>query len=122
VELRRGHRSIPRVKLSPSKVTIPELKQVFRSYSDTGRIREDVIAIHGEEPPDPTAQPLLTKVIERGVLACEVPSLPDIREYGRKQTERLPEEFKELMSLAEPPVRLSTKLSELCEKLYHGIV
>jgi nicotinate phosphoribosyltransferase len=122
VELRRGHRSIPRVKLSPSKVTIPELKQVFRSYSDTGRIREDVIAMHGEEPPNRTAQPLLTKVIERGILAYEVPSLRDVREHRRKETERLPEEFKELVSVAEPPVRLSTKLSELCEKLYHGIV
>jgi len=63
-----------------------------------------------------------TKVVERGRLMCEIPSLDEIREYRRRQTDGLPEEFKDLTSVAEPPVRLSTKLSELCEKLYHGII
>jgi nicotinate phosphoribosyltransferase len=121
VELRRGSESIPRVKLSPAKVTIPELKQVFRVHSTSGLIREDVIAIHGEAIPDSAAEPLLTKVIEKGRLLYKVPSLTETREYRRRQTESLPIEFKELTYVAEPPVRLSPKLSALCERVYHGI-
>lgn len=121
VELRRGSKSIPRVKLSPAKVTIPELKQVFRVHSMSGLISEDVISIHGEAIPDSAAEPLLTKVIEKGRLLYKVPSLVETREYRRRQTETLPSEFKELTSVAEPPVRLSPKLSALCERLYHGI-
>jgi len=121
VELRRGRQAIPRVKLSPAKVTIPELKQVFRSYSSAGRLRQDVIAISSEKPADPASQSLLMKVIEKGRLVYDIPPLLEIREYRRKQTESLPEEFKSLVSMAEPPVRLSPRLSELCERLYHGI-
>jgi len=121
VELRRGSQSIPRVKLSPAKVTIPELKQVFRVYTDSGLIKKDIIAIDGEDPPDITAQTLLTKVIDDGRLVYEVPSLLDTREHTRKQIETLPEEFKDPATAAEAPVRLSPKLSALCEQLYHGI-
>jgi len=121
VELRRGSQSIPRVKLSPAKVTIPELKQVFRVYTGSGLIKEDIIAIDGEDPPGITAQRLLTKVIDDGRLVYKVPSLLDTREYARKQIETLPQEFKDLTTIAEAPVRLSPKLSALCEQLYHGI-
>jgi nicotinate phosphoribosyltransferase len=121
VELRRGSKAIPRVKLSPSKVTIPELKQIFRVYSDSGLIREDVVAIYGEPSPDRAAEPLLTKVVDRGRLTYKLPSLMETRDYRRRQTETLPSEFKALTIVAEPPVRLSPRLSALCEKLYHGI-
>lgn len=121
VELRRGSQSIPRVKLSPAKVTIPELKQVFRAYNSSGTISQDIIAIDGETFNDATAQPLLTKVLDKGRLVYNVPSLPETREYRRKQIESLPQEFKDLAVVAEAPVRLSPKLSALCEKLYHGI-
>jgi nicotinate phosphoribosyltransferase len=121
VELRRGSQSIPRVKLSPAKVTIPELKQVFRIYTGSGPIKEDIIAIDAEDPPDIAAQKLLTKVIDDGRLVYKVPSLSDTREYARKQIESLPDEFKDPTTTAEAPVRLSPKLSALCEQLYHGI-
>ncbi len=121
VELRRGSRSIPRVKLSPSKITIPERKQVFRLYSSSGLVTEDVIAIDGEPSPDSTAKPLLLKIMDKGRLVYDVPPLVETRQYKRKQMESLPEDFKELTSVVEPPVRLSPKLSALCEKLYHGM-
>ena len=122
VELRRGHRNIPRVKLSPSKLTIPKLKQVFRIYSSSGLIRQDVIAIDSEPPPESGAHQLLAKMIEKGQLLHEVPSLVETREYARKQVDTLPSEFKDITIVAEPPVRLSPKLAALCERLYHGIV
>jgi nicotinate phosphoribosyltransferase len=121
VELRRGSRSIPRVKLSPSKITLPERKQVFRAYSNSGLIREDVIAIHSERSPGPEAKPLLVRIVDKGRLLYDVPPLVETREYARRQTESLASDFRELTSVAEPPVRLSPKLSALCEKLYHGI-
>jgi nicotinate phosphoribosyltransferase len=121
VALRRGSRDIPRVKLSPSKVTIPELKQVFRIHSSSGLIDEDVVAIDGEPSPDRNAEPLLNKVIEKGRLAYDIPSLPEARECTRTQVAALPSEFKLLDRVGEPPVRLSPRLAALCEKLYHGI-
>jgi nicotinate phosphoribosyltransferase len=122
VELRRGSESIPRVKLSPAKVTIPELKQIHRAYDSSGLIKEDIIAMDEEIFPSLAAQTLLRKVIDKGQLTYSVPSLLETREYTKKQTDSLPQEFRDPTIVAEAPVRLSPKLSSLCEKLYHGIV
>jgi nicotinate phosphoribosyltransferase len=121
VELRRGTQSIPRVKLSPAKVTIPELKQIHRVYDSSGLIKEDIIAMDEESFSGLRARPLLRKVIEKGQLAYDIPSLLETREYRRKQIESLPEGFKDPAIVAEAPVRLSPRLSALCEKLYHGM-
>jgi nicotinate phosphoribosyltransferase len=121
VELRRGTESIPRVKLSPAKVTIPELKQIHRVYDSSGLIKQDIIAMDEEAFPGLRAHALLRKVIDKGQLTYNVPSLLETREYRRKQVESLPEEFKDPATVAEAPVRLSPKLSSLCEKLYHGM-
>ncbi len=121
VELRRGSETIPRVKLSPAKVTIPELKQIHRAYDSSGLIKEDIVAIDEEIFPDLVARPLLTKVIDKGRLAYSMPSLLETREYGKKQIDSLPQEFRDPAVVAEAPVRLSPRLSALCEQLYHGI-
>jgi nicotinate phosphoribosyltransferase len=121
VELRRGSETIPRVKLSPAKVTIPELKQIHRAYDSSGLIKEDIVAIDEEIFPDLVARPLLTKVIDKGRLAYSMPSLLETREYGKKQIDSLPQEFRDPAVVAEAPVRLSPRLSALCEELYHGI-
>ena len=121
VELRRGSETIPRVKLSPAKVTIPELKQIHRAYDSSGLIKEDIVAIDEEIFPDLVARPLLTKVINKGRLAYSMPSLLETREYGKKQIDSLPQEFRDPAVVAEAPVRLSPRLSALCEQLYHGI-
>ncbi len=122
VELRRGRRTIPRVKLSPFKVTIPERKQIHRVYARAGYIDEDIVAIDDEPPPEPGAQPLLEKMIEKGHLVHRIPSLDEIRERRKVQVQSLPNEFKDITSVAEAPVRLSPRLSSLCERLYHDIV
>jgi nicotinate phosphoribosyltransferase len=121
VELRRGSQSIPRVKLSPAKVTIPELKQIHRVYDSSGLIKEDIIAMDEENFSGCAAQPLLRQVIDKGQLTYSVPSLLETREYRRRQMDSLPEEFKHPAIVAEAPVRLSPSLSALCERLYHGI-
>jgi len=121
VELRRGSESIPRVKLSPAKVTIPELKQIHRAYDSSGLIKEDIVAIYEEIFPGLVARPLLTKVIDKGRLVYSMPSLLETREYGKKQIDSLPQEFRDPAVVAEAPVRLSPRLSALCEELYHGI-
>ncbi len=121
VALRRGTQIIPRVKLSPSKVTIPELKQVFRTYDENGHIREDVVAIEDEDPPNPRAHPLLRKIMEKGQPTYEFPTLAEAREYRRKQIQTIPDEFRDLRSVAEAPVILSPRLSAVCETLYHGM-
>jgi hypothetical protein len=47
--------------------------------------------------------------------------LLETREYGKKQIDSLPQEFRDPAVVAEAPVRLSPRLSALCEELYHGI-
>jgi nicotinate phosphoribosyltransferase len=121
VELRRGSETIPRVKLSPAKVTIPELKQIHRTYDSSGLIKEDIVSIDEETFPDLVARPLLTKVIEKGRLLYSVPSLAETRDYARRQIDSLPLDFKNPGVVAEAPVKLSPRLSALCEELYHGI-
>jgi len=121
VELRRGSHTIPRVKLSPAKVTIPELKQVFRAYNSSGLIEQDIIAISDEHFQNATTHPLLTRVIDKGRIVYHFPSLSEAREFGGKQMQTLPREFRDPTVVAEAPVRLSPNLSALCEKLYHGI-
>jgi nicotinate phosphoribosyltransferase len=121
VELLRGSQSIPRVKLSPAKVTIPELKQIHRVYDDSGLIKEDIVSIDEETFPDLVARPLLTRVIDNGRLTYSIPSLPETREYRKKQVESLPQEFKNPAVVAESPMHLSPRLSALCEELYHGM-
>jgi len=121
VELQRGSQIIPRVKLSPAKVTIPELKQIHRAYDSSGLIKEDIVAIDEETFPDLVASPLLTKVIKRGRLVYRVPPLAQTRDYCKSQMESLPQEFKNPGAVTEAPVKLSPRLSALCEELYHGI-
>ncbi len=121
VERRLGSQTIPRVKLSPAKVTIPELKQVFRAYNSSGLIEQDIVAISDEHFQNATTHPLLTRVIDKGRIVYHFPSLSEAREFGRKQMQILPREFRDPTVVAEAPVRLSPNLSALCEKLYHGI-
>ena len=67
------------MKLSPAKVTIPELKQIHRAYDGSGRIKEDMVAIYEEVFPRLGARPLLRKVIDKGRLAYKVPALLETR-------------------------------------------
>ncbi|MBI5117512.1 nicotinate phosphoribosyltransferase [Candidatus Poribacteria bacterium] len=59
----------PVLKLSAEKATLPGGKQVFRIFNESGRMKQDTIALRDEKAIAGTA-PLLTKVMEKGKSIC----------------------------------------------------
>jgi nicotinate phosphoribosyltransferase len=66
----------PIMKLSQDKITLPGRKQVYRSKDNDGVYQKDTIALSEEEC---EGDPLLTKVMEKGQLSYDLPSLKEIR-------------------------------------------
>ncbi|MEM2104607.1 MAG: nicotinate phosphoribosyltransferase [Candidatus Bathyarchaeia archaeon] len=104
----------PIMKLSERKATLPGRKQVFRFKNEKGIFSRDVIALEGEQI---DGEPLLVKVMEKGKIVYDLPSLEQIREKALQNLARLPDECKRLKSAAKYPVVLSPKLKSLMRKL-----
>lgn len=112
VSLRKDNKIIYKMKLSEGKKTIPGAKQIYRFYEETGQLKEDVIALDDE--PQPTGgQPMITEVMRKGKLVTRLPELRTIQEYSTDQVNRLPQEYKDLERVEEPPIKLSAKLREI---------
>ncbi len=119
VATKRNGKTSYRVKTSEDKRTIPGAKQVYRTYSTTGEIEGDIIALNDEEKPL-GAEPLLTKIIHHGKLIRRLPKIDKIRDGATKQIARLPAKYKDLRTSEEPPVKLSQSLEKLTESLYNN--
>jgi nicotinate phosphoribosyltransferase len=105
------------VKTSAGKRTIPGAKQIYRRYSKNGELEEDILALEDEEPPFGTV-PLLVKVLHRGRLVCDLPSIELTRDKARKDVATLPARYRTLTGSLEPPMRLSPKLEKLTNTLW----
>ena len=65
------------VKTSEGKRTIPGAKQIYRTYSQTREIQEDIITLEDEKGPK-GSEPLLKKILDHGRLVYTLPGLkPD---------------------------------------------
>lgn len=117
VATKRNGKKSYRVKTSEGKRTLPGAKQVYRTYSESGEIQEDVIALDDESPPE--GEPLLTKILSHGKLVYKCPKLETVRDRAKKDVARLPANYKQLKSSLPPPVTLSPKLEELSEALWN---
>jgi nicotinate phosphoribosyltransferase len=104
----------PIMKLSEGKVTLPGRKQVFRFKDRKGKYSKDVIALADEEA---EGEPLLVKVVEKGKLTYDFPSLNEIRTTASENLSKLPETYKRLTKPPTYPVKLSKPLEDLIEKL-----
>jgi nicotinate phosphoribosyltransferase len=104
----------PVLKLSPDKRTLAGRKQVFRHYSDTGEMLEDVIGLRGEPPAGST--PLLIPVMKKGERTA-TPVLDDIREHAASQLAALPSPLRKPRGTMPYPVRQSDALKALQERL-----
>jgi len=100
----------PIMKLSTGKVTLVDKKQVWRSFDDAGRMRQDTIALREESFPDRT--PLLQPVMQEGRILGALPSLKESRDYFQQQFALLPEPYKTLENPPLYPVDLSPGLRE----------
>lgn len=105
---------VPIMKLSEGKATLPGRKQVFRFKDEKGNFVKDIIALEGEEV---GGEPLLVKVMEKGKIVYDLPSLEEIRKRALNNLARLPEKYKRLRGAAKYPVRLSPKLRKLIREL-----
>ncbi|MCS7095918.1 MAG: nicotinate phosphoribosyltransferase [Nitrososphaerota archaeon] len=104
----------PIMKLSEGKATLPGRKQVFRFKDEHGKFMRDVIALEDEEV---DGEPLLVKVIEKGNIIYDYPSIEDIRKRALENLSRLPDKYKKLVRPAEYPVQISLKLKKLMNDL-----
>jgi nicotinate phosphoribosyltransferase len=117
VSVSRDGETIYRAKTSEGKRTIPGAKQIYRKYSQDGKIQEDTLALEGEELlPDTT--PLLVQVLERGKLVYDMPQIEVIRERAKKEVAALPEKYRTLTGSEKAPVKLTAKLDQLTNSLW----
>ena len=104
----------PIMKLSKDKNTLPGRKQVCRFKRADGSLKKDVISLTDERMEGET---LLVKVMEKGKLSIDLPSLEQIRAAASENLSTLPEEYKVLTNAPTYPVELSQKLQNLIKTL-----
>jgi nicotinate phosphoribosyltransferase len=104
----------PIMKLSEGKSTLPGRKQVYRFKDNRGYFDYDIIGLQEENLP---GDPLLEKVMEKGELTYDLPSLTVIRKYAKETFQKLPNKYKILKNAPEYPVRLSQTLENLTRNL-----
>jgi len=104
----------PIMKLSEGKVTLPGRKQVYRFKDKNGNFAKDIIALADEKV---KGEPLLVKVMEKGEIIYDFPSLDEIRATAAENLSKLPEKYKKLTGVPTYPVELSQDLETLIRKL-----
>jgi len=104
----------PTMKLSKGKITLPGRKQVFRVKDRMGNFVMDCIGLHDEQC---EGEPLLVKVIERGEIVYDLPTVEVIRKEALENLSRLPEKYKRLRKAPRYPVELSPALKKMIREL-----
>jgi nicotinate phosphoribosyltransferase len=105
---------VPAMKLSKGKVTLPGKKQIFRQKDRKGRYVKDIIGLEAEAI---GGERLLVKVLERGEIVYDVPTLEEIRDATLKNLSELPERYKKLTRAPSYPVELSRELNRIKTQL-----
>jgi nicotinate phosphoribosyltransferase len=105
---------VPAMKLSKGKITLPGKKQVFRQKDKRGCYAKDIIGLADEGV---EGEPLLVKVMEKGNIVYDLPSLEKIRENTLKNLSRLPDKYRKLKNPALYRVELSPKLKKIKKML-----
>ena len=104
----------PVMKLSKGKATLPGRKQVFRFKDERSNFVKDVIALEDEKV---NGEPLLVKVMEKGKIVYDLPSLEEIRKRALESLSKLPDKYKKLKGAPRYPVELSLGLKKLMKEL-----
>jgi nicotinate phosphoribosyltransferase len=104
-------------KFSPKKETLPGKKQVFRFLDKNGKFLYDFIDLESNLKQEKEFIPLLEKIIEKGKLIKQLPSLNQIREYTNENLKNLPEKYKKISNPETYPVKVSWKINEIIKKL-----
>lgn len=79
--------------------------------TENGKFKRDIITLENELVDE--GVPLLETVVRKGKIACDRPSLSDIRQNTAMNFSKLPEIFKKLDTAPAYPVEFSRGLTEL---------
>lgn len=109
-ELQNGKVVMPQAKLTPGKISYPGKKQLFRIYKN-GRMQKDIIGLETEN----LRRPLLKKLIEKGNLIFDLPTLDEIRDYVQKQLTELPPRLLSIKKYSPYRVQRSDNLKHLMQ-------
>jgi nicotinate phosphoribosyltransferase len=109
---------VPIMKLSEEKNTLPGRKQVYRFTNQEGMMEKDIIALADEQV---QGDELLAKVMEKGKLIYNFPSLNEIRSSASENLSKLPERYKALTHAPVYQVELSGNLELLIKKIRHQL-
>jgi len=110
----KAGKSVPAMKLSKGKITLPGRKQVFRVRDNSGNFFEDIIALDDEKV---EGEPLLVKVMWKGKITYNPIPLEAIREKALENLSNLSEKYKKLKNAPRYSVKLSPKLKKAMTKL-----
>jgi nicotinate phosphoribosyltransferase len=106
VELRKGDRVEPKMKLSQEKATYPHAKQVWRVEAG-GEFVGDTIGVAEEQL---EGEPLLECVMRGGEVVAPQPSLRESQQRAHHQLQRLSAPYRLLAQAERYPVRASAEL------------
>lgn len=106
--------SEPKIKLSTGKVTLPGVKQIFRSWKND-RYDHDVIGLHDEEL---EGEALLQLVLENGRRTVDPEPLDQVRSRCRDAMSHLPDRLTSLRERATFEVGLSERLEALVSEAH----
>jgi nicotinate phosphoribosyltransferase len=109
----------PIMKLSKGKATLPGRKQVYRFKDADGNFEKDMIALADEKV---NGEPLLVKVMEKGEVTYDFPSLNEIRVTAAENLSRLPDKYNTVTGAVEYLVELSKELEKLIRTLKDKIL
>jgi nicotinate phosphoribosyltransferase len=109
----------PIMKLSKGKITLPGRKQVLRFKDEKGNFLKDIIALDNEKMKG--GESLLIKVMEKGEIVYDLPSLEEIRKTAIDNLSRLPGKYKKLKGASRFPVGLSRGLRKMMRELTEKI-
>ena len=101
-----------RRKRSPTKATWPGRKQVYRYYSDNGRLHHDVLTVSDDFL---AGEPLLAPVMRAGRRLEPSPPLDEARQCAAAQLRRLPDHLQQLEPGTPYPVTVSKQLRALAD-------
>lgn len=104
----------PRRKRSEGKSTLPGRKQVYRQLGPDGRMAEDWLVLE-EESPD--GEPLLQPYMRRGKRIAPPTPLSQSRQRAAQELARLPDHLRSLEETPPFPVKLSSRLRALVDKI-----
>lgn len=105
---------LPTMKLSKGKVTFPGRKQIFRQSDKKGLFNKDILGLESEKI---KGRRLLKKVVSKGKIIYNPPSLKKIREFAKGNLSMLPLKYKKIYPDSEYPVMISKRLNGLIKKL-----